>query len=129
VPGGDIYFVLFWYSLPGDPLGTYQITASQGDLQVVSPFTEEATPRPVLLVEPPQGQLTLPLAFVAGSTFAVGLAGFKPGATVGVYVYMESQPGPYTFLTALSVPVNTAGQALFQFVTGVDDALGNYCLV
>jgi hypothetical protein len=75
-----------WYALPGDPLGTYQVTAVQGSLKATGRFT----------LRPAEDRtLILPDTWLhregvrRGTTIRIGVASFQPYEAVRLLFYYE----------------------------------------
>ena len=111
-----------WTSVPGDPLGTYQVSASQGTRQGTGTFTVAAasTPRTVG-IEPTSG--------APGTAFRFALAGFGAGSVVDLYLYRGEGNGIYRYLTTVTVTMDGNGQTILNFPTRADDPKGSYCFV
>ena len=110
-----------WVILPGDPLGTYTLTATQGGLKAVGTFTVVRATAPHIIVYPRSG--------VRGTAFSVGLAGFQPSSTVPLYLYRQCDESPlcFNYATQLStVRTDARGEANYTLRTQRDDPLGTY---
>lgn len=111
-----------WTSVPGDPLGTYEVTATQGSLTGRGSFTVSAASSPNLVaIEPSFGP--------AGSAFRFALAGFPPNRNLDLYLYRQSAAGTYEFLTTLSPRMDGKGETILTVQTAPDDPPGVYCLL
>lgn len=112
-----------WYVMPGDPLGTYRVTARQGNKIASGSFsvTPASTPR-ILLLRPDMG--------APGSTFSFILAGFSPRALVPVDVCVASEKKDRcSYLTTLQLRMDDQGTLLYRLKTEATDPPGTYCLV
>jgi hypothetical protein len=80
----------------------------------------EASAESLLLVPPIVGP--------PGTNFRIGLAGFAPGSTVKLFLYLlRIQDGGWTFLAILDpATMDQEGQALFSLHTEPDDPPGRY---
>ncbi|MCA1692729.1 MAG: hypothetical protein LC733_11230, partial [Actinobacteria bacterium] len=111
-----------WTAVPGDPLGTYEVTATQGALRGTGRFTVSVASSPNLVeIEPLFGP--------AGSVFRFALAGFPPNRNVELYLYRQTEAGPYSFLTTLSPRMDGKGETILTVHTAPDDPPGVYCLL
>ncbi len=77
-----------WTTVPGDELGTYQVTARQGRRTGKGSFDvgPATNPRSVA-IEPSTGP--------PGTTFRFGFAGFGEGSVVDVFLYTDAGRGSY----------------------------------
>ena len=112
-----------WTSVPGDPLGTYTVTATQGTRQAVGTFTVRAAAQPRVLV--------LPNAAPPGGTFRIALAGFQPRQNVLLRLYrLNRESVRYRYATTLgSVQMDERGQAIYTLRSQTDDPLTEYLVV
>jgi hypothetical protein len=101
-----------WLPLPGDPLGRYEVTASQGSASASGAFVVRrgSTPR-VTAVEPyvPPGEVVR-LVF----------AGFAPRQTVRFHVYraaVDNSTERHSYLTSLTTQVDENGETLHEIQT------------
>jgi hypothetical protein len=110
-----------WVILPGDPLGTYTLTATQGQLKAVATFTVVRAMSPRIIVHPRSG--------VPGTTFSIGLAGFQPSLTAPLYLYRQRDRSipSFNYATQLSsVRTDARGEAIYTLRTQWDDPVGEY---
>ena len=115
--------VLVLELLPGEPIGIYSATATQGDLHATGSYEvfRAAFPR-VYAAQPVSGR--------AGSLFSFALAGFTPGSQVGFDLYQNVDAGIYVYLTTLPPAITDAvGEATYALPTTPGDPQGLYCLV
>jgi hypothetical protein len=116
-----------WFSLPGDPLGTTVVTASQGGSRATASFEARAASVPRILVRPQSGR--------AGTEFQVLLAGFTPGSRVPVHIFRGDTclngPAPcWHFVTSLPpAQADRAGQADYRIVAERSDPPGDYRVI
>ena len=112
---------------PGERLGTYVVTASQGP--------REATG--LVAVNPASGarSMVLPDTGRPGTEFRIGLAGFPRRERVRVHLYRFTEddsvcqplPSCYTYATALrTVRTNDRGEAIVTLQTEGDDPPNSY---
>lgn len=113
---------LSWYALPGDPTGTYTVSATQGSLKGTGKFAVDTASRAGVLVAPPASG-------PPGTTFRIGVFGFEPNATVPLYTYRSAGRGAYEYVTTLAVKVDAKGQTLYELKTQPDDPTGAYCFL
>lgn len=112
----------FWYSLPGDPIGTHTVRATQGSVRGAGSFTITRATTPRVLVAPPnEGP--------AGTTFRVGMAGFTPNSETLFYLYRGIRGDRYEYLSSVVVRINATGEAIYPVTTRRDDPIGTYCFV
>ncbi|MFL5800540.1 MAG: SH3 domain-containing protein [Roseiflexaceae bacterium] len=125
-----------WVTRPGDPLGQYTVTATQGDQRATGGFTLRSASRPRMVVFQDAGA-QLSAAGSPGSTFQVALAGFQPQQQVLLHVYAigdtgecpSDTPDCWAYRTSLPpIQVDAAGQAMATVSTTTDDN-GIYRLV
>jgi hypothetical protein len=103
-----------WIALPGEPLGVYVVSATQGPRRATGTFAVRAASRPRILVLPEVGS--------PGSIFRVYLAGFEPHRFVPLYLYRDS-----TYATELpSAAMNDRGEAIRDLRTEPDDPVASY---
>lgn len=102
-----------WVSLVGEPVGTYTITASQGELQAVGQLDVLRATVPRVLVWPRD--------IAPGDPATVHLAGFAPGQVVAVHLYQER-----SYITTLSTVMNEWGEQTVVLETEPDDMPGTY---
>jgi hypothetical protein len=101
---------LLYESLPGDLLGVYTISATQGALQATTTFTVTAPTQPRILVTPPSGP--------PGTIFQVVLAGFEPVQLVPLHLYYNtSYIPPADPLQQPIVQVDYQGTGVFLLET------------
>jgi hypothetical protein len=111
---------LTWTPLPGDPLGRYDVTATQGDTTAKASFSMSLAPiRRVRLMDdyvPP------------GRPVRIVLAGFEPGEVVRLDLYRSREPptGRFSYLSSISARTDRRGEAVHQFTTAPDDPRDKY---
>jgi hypothetical protein len=112
-----------WSSLPGDPVGTYSVTATQGSATATTTFQVVPPGGPRLsIVDPHSGR--------PGMTLQIILAGFIPNSTVPIDVYQPdpTAPSPQVgYSRSFTVQVDGRGSATSSFTTRTTDGEG--CLV
>jgi hypothetical protein len=116
-----------WFALPGDPLGTYQVTAVQGSLKATGRFTlRPAEDRTLILPDAWLNWEGVP----RGTTILIGVAGFQPYETVKLLFYyapnLDSNEGRYR--TSTTVTMDAMGQFLYRLETEPSDPKGYYAV-
>jgi hypothetical protein len=115
--------VLVLELLPGEPIGIYTATATQGDLQATGSYE-------VFRAAFPRVHAAQPVSGPAGSLFSFALAGFTPGSQVGFDLYQNVDGGNYVYLTTLPPAITDAvGEAIYTLPTTPGDPQGLYCVV
>jgi hypothetical protein len=118
---------LFWFALPGDPLGIYQVTAIQGSLKATGRFRLHPAQDRTLLV--PESWLHS-RGVQRGTRIRIGVAGFRPYEVVKLLLYYaptpDSNEGHYR--TSISLRMDAMGQRLYQLQTGPSDPTGFYAV-
>ena len=111
-----------WTSVPGDPLGKYEVAATQGARKGTGTFTVSAasTPR-MVAIEPSRG--------APGTTFRFGLAGFVARSTVDLHLYRSEGNGTHSYLTTVPAVMDGQGQTILSIPTASDDPKGSYCIL
>jgi hypothetical protein len=121
---------LFWFALPGDPLGTYQVTAIQGSLKATGRFTLRPAQNRRVLV--PESWLYSRGGVQRGTTIRIGVAGFRPYEVVKLLLYYaptpDSNEGQGRYRTSISLRMDAIGQRLYQLQTGPSDPMGFYAV-
>jgi hypothetical protein len=119
--------------VPGDPLGTYTVVATQGASRAENRFIVSTPREPTMLILPGGGP--------PGTTFQLMLAGFPPRQTISVRLYCstgttrQSTAHPmgemvYRYLTTLPlVGVDQRGEATYSLQTESDDPRATYRVV
>jgi hypothetical protein len=119
---------LLWFGLPGDPLGTYKVTAVQGPLEATGRFDLHAAQDPTLLVA--ESWSNHGGGVPRGSTIRIGVAGFRPNEIVKLLFYYapkeDSNQGGYR--TSVSLRMDAMGQRLYRLQTRLDDPKGFYAV-
>ena len=119
-PGG-LPFVA-WTSVPGDPVGRYEVAATQGARTGTGTFTVSAASAPrMVAIEPSGGP--------PGTAFRFGLAGFVARSVVELYLYRSVGNGAHTYLTTAKAVMDDQGQTILSIPTAADDPKGSYCLI
>ena len=126
-----------WFSEPGEPLGTYRLTAVQGSRRVSGTFVVRRKTEPSVLFG---SDSTFPcagcgLTFRPGETINVYMAGYAPNSRVPAFIYrrfrdvsVPNHPGwgEYRFMSSIGpVQMNARGEAAFSISTSWDDG-GNF---
>jgi hypothetical protein len=110
---------LDWDPVPGDPLGSYEVTASQASATATGEFTVELASEPGIRV--PEGVVA------PGDRVQIALTGFQPDETVPLHVYGPQPSGTaHGYLTTLESRVDHDGQLLYELGTSADDPEGLY---
>jgi hypothetical protein len=110
---------LEWDPVPGDPLGSYEVTASQASATAMGEFTVELASEPGIRVV---GQ-----AVARGDRVQIAVTGFQPDETVPLHVYGPQPSGTaHAYLTTLEPRVDHEGQLLYELATSADDPEGLY---
>ncbi|MGI9021797.1 MAG: hypothetical protein ACR2HV_00920 [Acidimicrobiales bacterium] len=127
-PDGAGIAYIFWYTAPGQPLGRYEISATQGRLRATGAFVVERATRERLQVIPPEqptsdDQLP-PVQARRGTSIPVALAGFAPRSSASLNLYHDGD-----YVTTVTAGVDDTGQTLYQLATEPDDPSGTYCVV
>jgi hypothetical protein len=116
---------LIWTSLPGDPVGEYTITATQGERQAAATFNILPASEPRFAVVPRTGP--------PGTTFQIQLVGFPPNQEVAIHLYrLEDRVWRYTTSLPTSdtrIQTDERGQATYELATQADDLATAYMLV
>jgi hypothetical protein len=115
----------YWHSLPGDPVGVYEVSASQASLRGTGSFTVARASIPYLNVAPRNDG-------PPGTTFSLAMAGFTPNAEETLYLYHQSyddNDSVYRYLTSLTLRMDGNGELLYFIPTSSDDRHGAYCFV
>ena len=111
--------------LPGEPIGTYRATATQGRTQITGSYeVTRATVPSALTVPPTEGP--------PGSTFRFGLAGFPPDSEIELDLYQRDgdNAARYLYLTTLPPAMTDGvGEAIYELPTAADDPVAGYCVV
>jgi hypothetical protein len=118
----------FWFGLPGDPLGTYQVTAEQGSLKAAGSFTlRRAEDRTLLL---PDSWLIQGGGVRRSTTILIGVAGFRPYEIVKLLFYYAPNPDSNEgrYWTSLSLQMDAMGQRLYRLLTAPSDPAGYYAV-
>lgn len=124
-PGGAAIAYLFWYTVPGQPLGRYDITATQGGLEATGAFVLKPAIEERLQIVPLDGFASGgQLEAKRGTSIPIALAGFRADESAVLNLYHDGR-----YLTAVDVTVDPSGQALYQFATTPNDPVGSYCVV
>ena len=119
---------LHWYVQPGDPLGDYQVSATQRGERIKGSFRIQPVSGRYIYVLPPN---LIPLAEgPPGTTVSVILLGFEPSAPVDFYVYRQLDPGgTFGFVSSSQARVDGAGQGRANLSTSPNDPPGTYCVI
>ncbi len=117
--GGSAPRSLEWDPVPGDPLGSYEATASQGSATATAEFTVKLASEPGIRV--------VEQAVAPGDPVQITLTGFQSDETVPVHVYGPQRSGTaHGYLATLEPRVNHDGQLLLELATSADDPEGLY---
>ncbi|MGI9023149.1 MAG: hypothetical protein ACR2HV_07960, partial [Acidimicrobiales bacterium] len=99
-----------------------------GGSSITGGFTVVPIDRGVIFILP-EG-LQLPATGPPGTSFTVGLLGFRPNAPVTFHIYGVEQGGStFRFLTSVSTQVDDAGERRFNLTTSTSDPPGTYCVI
>lgn len=119
VPATDYLdsWVSVWRSEPGDPSGTYQITAQQGDLVAADSFE----------VIPPEdrGLSIEPTNISAGEVADIVLFGYEPLSDVGLHFY-RLEGDEYVYVGTETVTADADGWGSYALATSPTDPSGSY---
>ncbi len=115
-------------TFPGDPTGTYTVTATQGTLKATGTFAVGyAVDQHILVVAESPGRGVASVA--RGKTVRIGLAGWKAGQKVELSLHYSSSTTSVEnakFITLISVTVDARGQKVHTLQTRTDDPRGCY---
>jgi hypothetical protein len=137
-PAAEGVAIWYWASLPGDPEGAYAVSV-QG-YEAEASFRVVGATKEALLVYLRSGNDvdTQYVSGPAGSIVGVALAGFAPGSQVDLHFYgpddsrtctAENCPSPlYPYISTVPVPVDSRGQAVYEFTSG-PDTVGRFCVL
>jgi hypothetical protein len=111
---------LTWNPLPGDPLGRYDVTATQETRTAKASFSMRLAPIPRVRL--------LDFYVPPGRPVRIVLAGFDPGQLVRLNLYRDLRvpSGRFSYLTSISVRTDERGEALHQFSTDRDAPRDRY---
>ena len=113
---------LRWQPRPTDPLGTYRVTARQGEASASAMFQLVESSGPTLRVIPPDSIPPKP-----GDTFEIALVGYPPSQPARIHVYSEltsQQNATHRYRSSLTVSMNSKGRALVIITTMPSDKPG-----
>lgn len=114
---GDASQGIHWLALPGEPLGMYQLTVTQGDKLASTSFFVAAPTGPNIAVAPPVGP--------PGSSFFVVMAGFAPGSSVPLHLYYDCDAVTMCFAVELGrVEVDQEGGTVTRITSSTTDPSG-----
>lgn len=111
-----------WTTLPGDPVGVYSVSATQGSRRGTGTFTVRPASVARMVAAPP------PVAPL-GTTVRLGLAGFPANRAVELHLYHARSKAAWGYVTTLLPKVDGDGQAIVSIPTAADDPKGPYCVV
>ena len=119
-------FAFVWRSLPTDPLGEYELLATQGTLSVSTRFEVIATENRGITIEP--------RAVMAGTPVEVVLFGYEANTEVPLHFYRErAEPALPSddmllldYIGTITVTTDEAGWAVLRLETGTEDPLRGY---
>jgi len=109
-----------WVPLPGDPLGRYDVSASQGATTAKAGFYVRRAPAPRVFV--------LEFYVPPGSPVPIVLAGFEPRQRVRLNLYRGrgDSSSRFSYLTSITVPTDERGEALYRFTTDPNASPARY---
>jgi hypothetical protein len=112
-----------WESIPGDPVGSYQIAATQGDTKVTATFTLQHGSQPLFRVLDKAVLGVKPV----GSTIHIVLAGFQAHQRVNLLLYYEPEgAGQGKYITSVPVGTDATGEMVYPLHTQPGDPKGCY---
>jgi hypothetical protein len=115
-------------TMPGDPTGTYTVTATQGTLKATGTFAVDyAVNQHILVVAESPGRGVASVA--RGQPIHIGLAGWKASQRIELSLHYSPAPTPAEdakFITLISVTVDARGQRVYTLPTRADDPKGCY---
>lgn len=110
-----------WVSKPGQPAGSYAVTATQDARSARGSFSLEAATQPTTWMTA--------FTYPAGTAIDVYMAGFQPGAAIPLRLYYGGNKyASFDYLSQTSVTADTRGEATYRLQSTPDDATGNYML-
>lgn len=112
-----------WFSVPGEPLGVYTVTATQGPRRATGTFTISAPSAPTVVV--------FPSSAPPGAEFRVALAGFPPRQRVPLRLYRDigGVRAAYWYVgTTAVVTTDERGQAQSNLQMQPNDPIDRYLL-
>ncbi len=119
---------LHWFTVPGHPLGRYQLTASKAGEKASGEFVLVPAERETITVFP--DDLVSTATGRPGKTFNIGFVGFRPNAHIDFLIFHQPRRGgTYTFVTGLSTQADGAGQTVYRLATSSGDVTGRYCVL
>jgi hypothetical protein len=123
-----------WAALPGDPLGRYDMTASQGDISLQGRITVRAADGPRLMVIGSAGdELATRVTVRPGTTIGIALAGLRPRRSMDLLFFYTPSfrwggelVAHMQFRASTTVPIDPGGGTIFWLRTSPTDPLGCY---
>lgn len=129
-PGEDCASQVDWAALPGVPLGDYDVTAVQGDLEARATVRVEPAGEPGLLVIGGVTDEERRVTVRRGATVGIAIAGFRPRQSVGLLFYhtpsQAPRPKDLHFRARTMVRTDAGGAAVFRLRTSRGDPRGCY---
>jgi hypothetical protein len=119
-----------WVVRPGDPTGTYTVTARQGDLTATTSFTAVRPDRPRLFVLDPFESF-VPFQ-VLGKPLTIALAGLPPRSKVWLDFYrtrrlrVRQEFPHFHYFNSVRIRVNRQGMRLYRLETARSDRAAVY---
>jgi hypothetical protein len=114
---------ILWGSAPGDPLGVYQVTMTQGATELATEFGVERQHAPLLRVVGSVAENGRAHPIRAGATVPIILAGFPANSLVRLDIYFVPSAVPLEakYITTLPVRTDANGQRLYKQGTDTGD--------
>ena len=110
-------------SAPGDPLGTYQVTVTQGATELATEFRLQRQSVPLLRVVGSVAENGPAHPIRAGATVPIILAGFPANTQVRLDIYFVPSMTPLEakYITTLPIRTDANGQQLYELRTDTGD--------
>jgi hypothetical protein len=129
-PGEDCASQVDWAARPGIPLGNYDVTAVQGDLEARATVSVEPAREPSLLVIGGVTDEEQRVTVRRGATVGIAIGGFRPRQSVGLLFYhtpsQARQPKDLRFRAWTTVRTDAGGAAVLRLRTSQGDPPGCY---
>jgi hypothetical protein len=117
-----------FFTMPGDPTGTYTVTATQGTLKATATFAVAyAVNQHILVVAESPGRGVASVA--RGKPVHIGLGGWKAGQRIDLSIHYSASTTSVEnakFITVIPVTVDARGQRVTTLQTRTDDPRGCY---
>jgi len=123
---------LLWYTVAGQPLGRYQVVATQGTSNGAATITVLREPHRALYVAGQDPFLNGTKVDPIGTAFQISLTGYDPNERIWLLVYHNPNPTSRgvdaTYRTRAPLQMSARGESLFNIRTGAGDPRGCYVL-